>query len=76
MYELQLPETMTVLRVARLRYLGQLVSHGLPPVWAMLQQTPAWLAQSNDDLRWLLTYCPEARWQTGLLNSQHGGNVC
>lgn len=60
LHELQLPETATVLKVARLRYLGQLTSNGLPPVWALLQHTPAWLEQCDEDVRWLLTYCPEA----------------
>lgn len=60
LYKMRLPSSTTVLTVARLRYLGQLVRTGQPILWALLQRDGEWHDRTNQDLAYLMEYCPEA----------------
>ena len=54
-----MPDLRTLLVVARLRYLGQLLCTGKDIIWALLQRDEPWRSQLLEDLRTLGEYCPE-----------------
>ena len=47
------------LREARLRFCIQLVHHGTPHLWALLQHEQAWIALLQGDFEWLRELVPE-----------------
>ena len=53
---LQVPDGQDILRVSRLRYLGQLIRTGQNHTWALIQQEQSWYAQIQDDLLWLRSF--------------------
>ena len=56
---LELPSAEEVLRLSRLRYLGQLVISGQPHVWALIQEEVKWWCLVQEDLQWWRQFCPE-----------------
>ena len=62
---LELPHPDDVCREARLRYIMQLVRHGQPHTWALIQLQGSWFAQVRQDLEWLQAFCPEHDIPTG-----------
>lgn len=56
---LNAPDTDTVLRVARLRYLAQMVRTGQPHFWALVQLEQRWYSTVVEDLSWLQSLCTQ-----------------
>ena len=56
---LNLPDTDTLLRVVRLRYLAQMVRVGQPHFWALVQIEQRWYQTILEDLAWLQSLCTE-----------------
>ena len=58
--ELGVPGAEDFLREARLRFCLQLVNHGTPHLWTLLQMEQQWIAKLVADFEWLRELAPEA----------------